>query len=451
MKKINKNLTEGNIGKQLFNLTWPMTMGMLGMVIFNLVDTYFVGMLGVPQLAAMSFTFPVIMLIGGLAQGIGVATSSLIARNIIATDRHEVKKMSSQALFFGFIIVVLFVIAGYYTIEPIFKLLGAKPDIMQHIVDYMKIWYLGVPFVVIPMIGNNIVRATGDTFLPGMLMIFSGVVNAILDPLLIFGYGTFPEMGIKGAALATVIARSTSLIFILVVLIKRENLLTVQLGKLQNIFATWKELIHIAIPATLSALITPISIGVITRLIAGFGKEAVAAFGVASRVEMFALMVVSSLGSVLIIFIGQNVSKQKFKRIFKSLNYSYKFSLVWGILIFLILLFFGDFIASMFTNDYMVIEVSKKYFYIVGASYGLQGLVILTTSSYMGINKPIPSTVFSIIRMLFLYVPLAFIGVKIIGIYGIFWAGFIANTIVGIVSFFHLKKTITKLNLGYSS
>lgn len=166
MKKINKNLTEGNIKKQLFNLTWPMLFGMLGMVIFNLVDTYFVGKLGVQQLAAMSFSYPVIMFINSLSQGIGIGTSSLISRNIIATNRQEVKMMASRALLLGFIVVVIFVILGLFTIRPIFSSLGAKPEILNYISDYMNIWYLGVPFVVIPMIGNNIVRATGDTFSP---------------------------------------------------------------------------------------------------------------------------------------------------------------------------------------------------------------------------------------------------------------------------------------------
>jgi len=445
MKKRNKNLTEGNIKKQLFNLTWPMLLGMMGIVIFNLVDTYFVGRLGVQQLAAMSFSFPIIMVINSLSQGIGIGTSSLISRNIIATSRKNVRLMASRAILLGIIVVVIFVIVGVLTIRPTFTALGANKDILEYIFDYMSIWYLGVPFVVIPMIGNNIIRATGDTFTPGMLMVSSGIVNVILDPLLIFGYGPFPEMGIKGAALATVIARGTSLVFILIVLIKREKLLTIYFGRLKDILATWKDVIYIAGPASLGMLITPISIGLITKIIAGFGQEAVASFGVASRIEMFVLMVIGSLGSVLIIFIGQNSSKQKFNRIFKSLNYAWKFSLLWGVLVFLLLLFFGQAIASIFTNDLVVIEITTKYFYIMGASYGFQGLVMLSTASFNGINKPYPSAIFSIIRMLVLYVPLAWIGSKIFGINGVFWAGLIANVIVGFISFKYLFGTLKKL------
>ncbi len=450
MKKINKDLTKGNIVKQLITLTWPMTLGMLGMVVFNLVDTFFIGKLGVQQLAAISFTFPVVMFINGLSQGIGIGTSSLISRNIIAIQRQEVKAMASRAILLGLLVVAVFVVAGLFTIRPLFISLGARPEIMQYIVDYMNIWYWGVLFVVIPMIGNNIVRATGDTFLPGMLMVASGIINAILDPLLIFGYGPFPEMGMQGAALATVIARSTGLIFILIVLIKREKLVTIYIGKLKDIFSTWKNLTYIAIPASIGLLITPVSIGLITKIIAGFGKEAVAAFGVASRVEMFVLMVIGSLGSVMIIFMGQNISKQKFQRIFTALNHALKFSLSWGILIFLVLLFFGNFIASVFTDDMIVITLVKKYFYIVGASYGLQGLVMLSTASFNGINKPYPSAVFSVIRTFVLYVLLAWLGSRLLGINGIFWAGFTANVMVGILSFCYLKRTITKKQWAFS-
>ena len=230
MGKRSKDLSSGNIKSQLYKLTWPMLFGIMSMVIFNLVDTYFVGQLGVEQLAAMSFSFPVIMFINSLALGIGIGTSSLISRNIIASSKEEVRMMASRALLLGFIVVVIFVITGLLTIRPIFSAMGAENEILGYVSDYMGIWYFGVPFVLFPMIGNHIVRATGDTFTPGMIMLASATFNIILDPLLIFGIGPFPEMGIKGAALATIIARSSSFTVILIILIKRDKLLSIYLG-----------------------------------------------------------------------------------------------------------------------------------------------------------------------------------------------------------------------------
>lgn len=446
-----KNLTEGNIKKQLAQLTWPMMLGMMGMVVFNLVDTFFVGKLGVQKLSAMSFSFPVVMLIGGLTQGVGIGTSSLVSRNIISSDRQEVKKMASRAILLGVLIVMIFAIAGYFTIQPVFSALGARGEALDQVSKYMHIWYLGVPFVVIPMIGNNIVRATGDTFTPGMIMVVSGILNALLDPFLIFGIGPFPEMGIEGAALATVISRSVGLLAILYILINKLNLFTYKFGNYKAILTTWKDILHIAGPASLTMLITPISLGIITKLIAGFGKEAIAAFGVASRIEMFALMPIMALGSVLIIFMGQNFSKSEFGRISKGLSYSFKFSMIWGAVVFVLLLLFGKVIASIFTVDLQVIKFVYQYFIIIGASYGLGGIVGLSSSGFNALNKPFPSTIISITRMIVLYVPLAWIGSQLLGINGIFLAGFIASLIGGILSYKYLLSIVANLSKRISA
>lgn len=445
MQPVKKNLTEGNIKKQLIQLTWPMLIGMVGLVLFNLTDTFYVGKLGVTQLAAMSFTFPVVMFINGISQGLGIGATSLISRNVILKKRKELKCMASRAILLGFTVVIVVVVTGLLTIQALFSSLGAGPEVLGYIKDYMQIWYLGIPFVIFPIIGNNIVRATGDTFVPGMIMLSTYTANIIIDPLLIFGLGPFPEMGIKGAALATVIARSIGFMAIITILIKREKLITISFGKIKDILSTWKKILYIAAPASLTLLITPISLGIITRILSTFGEEAVAGFGVASKVEMFALMVIMALGSVLIIFTGQNYSKHKYNRIKSSLNYSMLFSLGWGALIFILLLVAGKQIASIFTDSRAVAEISLKYFLIIGGSYGFQGLVLLSTSAFNGLNKPLPSTTFSAVRMLIIYVPLAYIGSRILGINGVFWAGFTANIAIGIAAFRYLHTTVNKM------
>lgn len=445
MRKVNRNLTEGRTGRHLVSLTWPMLIGITGMVVFNLADTYFIGKLGVQQLAAIGFSFPVIMFVNSLAHGVGIGTSSLVARNIVGADRQVVRMMSSRAIALGIIIVLLFALVGLLTIRPLFTALGAEEVLLEYIHDYMSIWYYGVVFVVVPMIGNNIVRATGDTFTPGMLMVLAAVINIIMDPLLIFGIGPFPAMGIRGAALATVIGRSSSLVLILVILIRREHLLTRHIGRLRDVLKTWLDVLHIAGPASLALLITPLSIGMITRIVAGFGKEAVAAFGVASRIETFALMVISALGSVLIIFMGQNISQHKFSRINLALKYSGIFSLCWGVLVFVGFYFFAHPVSSLFSGHFQVIDITSGYLKIVGMSYGFQGLVMISMSSLNGINKPLPAAFFSMLRMVGLYVPLAWAGSKLFGLPGVFWAAFTANVVAGLSAYYFLIRKVKRM------
>ena len=159
MSNLNRNLTQGSIGKQLASLTWP--------YLWNDWDGDFQphryvlpGRLGVKPLAAISYTFPVIMFLNGIAQGIGIGTSSLVSRNIITTGKKEIQTMAGSALLLGILMVILFVVVGLLTIRPLFSLLGAEGEILEYVHDYMSIWYMGVLFVVIPMVGNNIIRAT---------------------------------------------------------------------------------------------------------------------------------------------------------------------------------------------------------------------------------------------------------------------------------------------------
>lgn len=185
-------LTEEPVGKTLTKLTWPMVIGILGMVTFNLADTFFVGRLGTLELAALSFTFPVVMVVSSLALGLGIGTSSVVSRAIGEGDEAKVKRLTTDSIILSFLVVGVFVVVGRLTIEPVFRMLGATPDILPLVKQYMQIWYPGMIFVVVPMVGNSAIRATGDTKTPSAIMLIAVTVNFIFDPLFIFGIGPFP-------------------------------------------------------------------------------------------------------------------------------------------------------------------------------------------------------------------------------------------------------------------
>ena len=238
-------LIEGPIGKTLTKMTIAMTFGLMGMVAFNLVDTFFVGKLGTDQLAALSFTFPVVLVVSSIALGLGFGASAVISRAIGEGDHHKVQRLTTDSLLLSVIIVICFVIIGLFTIEPLFKALGATSKIIPYIKTYMRIWYFGMPFVVVPMVGNNAIRATGDAKTPSIIMLIAVCVNTVLDPLLIFGIGPFPELGIKGAAIATVISRFTTFSVALWVLTKREKMISFDIPKISEILSSWKQVIFI--------------------------------------------------------------------------------------------------------------------------------------------------------------------------------------------------------------
>jgi len=444
MKRKNKDLTEGSIPKLLAQLTWPMIFGMLGMVIFNLVDTYFVGKLGTDQLAALSFSFPVVMMVGSITMGMGIGTSALISRMIVSKDRSVVQDYSGDAINLSLLTTLIFVIAGQLTLEPLFNALGASEEMMSYIKEYMVTWYWGMIFLVVPMVGNNIIRATGDTFTPGMIMVFATVTNIILDPLLIFGYGPFPEMGLKGAALATVISRAAGMVLSLYILIVRDKLLTIYIPKMKAMLQTWGKVMYVAGPAAAGLLIIPLSLGIITRMVAGYGEEAVAAFGVVSRIEMFAMMIINALASVMTIFSGQNWGKEKVGRIRESLRVTSLFSLAWGVLIYIVSRFWAEDMAGIFSPNAEVVRITTRYLIIVSLSYGFQGILMVGVAIFNGVNQPLKSTALTFLRMMGLYIPLALILSKQLELLGIFWAAFIANVLVGFVTYIWLRGSLRK-------
>ena len=208
----NASLTSGSIRRHLARMTGPMVAGIFAMSAFNLADTYFVSQLGTKALAAMSFTFPVVMVIGAVAMGVGMGASVVISRTIGEGNQTQVRRLTTDSLLFAVLLVGIFAAVGLFTVNPLFRALGATEEVLPLIRSYMILWYSCVAVLIIPMVGNNCIRATGDTLTPGLIMVALAVVNIILDPILIFGMFGLPPLGIFGAALATVLARAMGVI-----------------------------------------------------------------------------------------------------------------------------------------------------------------------------------------------------------------------------------------------
>jgi len=436
------SLTEGPIGPTLIKLTIPMLFGIMGMVVFNLIDTIYVGRLGTAELAALSFTFPVVMVVTSIGLGIGVGASSLISFAIGEGNHGKVQRITSDSLVLSLLLVTVFISVGYFTIDPLFTALGATPEILILIHQYMEVWYLGVPFVIVPMVGNNALRAKGDMKTPATIMLIIVVVNIILDPLLIFGLGPFPELGLKGAAIATVFARALSLFIGLYVLHYRNNMLTFKSPGITEVLNSWKTLLSIALPAAGARMIVPIAIGIVTRLISSYGPAPVAAYGAASRAEFFMLAVLMALSSVLNPFVGQNIGANKVSRAKEALNKSMRFALIWGIGSFLLLLLLAKPIAYLFSTETEVIENIILYLHIVPIGYAMRGIFDIVANVLYVLRKPFLSAGLVLVQMIVLIVPLIYIGSYFYGIKGIFIGLVAANIIAGTIGYLVLKQQL---------
>jgi putative MATE family efflux protein len=275
-------------------------------------------------------------------------------------------------------------------------------------------------------------RANGSAAIPGIIMTVGSVINLILDPFLIFGWFGLPAMELAGAATAMTLTRFLTLAVTLWYVYHGSMVLTKDVFK--GWFASTKRILHIGIPAIATNLIGPFTAAYITFLIADYGLDAVAGFGVAGRLEALAAMLLFALSGSIGPFVGQNWGAHEFNRVRHGVNVSYIFSLSWGFLVAIPLFFFGEDIARLIDAKPEVVKVAGIYLALVPWSYGLWGVLMMSSASFNALGKPLPSTALSFARMIVVYVPLATVLNNTMGYVGIFVATLISNALFGIVS-----------------
>lgn len=435
-------LTQGPVGRQLIDMTVPVLFGIFTMMMQGFVDAWFIGQVGDRELAALSFAFPVLMIVTSVAIGLGAGTSSVVARAIGAHDHRRARRLATDSLLLSFGITALICVLGLLTIEPLFKLLGAPDDMIPLIGGYMKILYMGVPFVVVGMVGMSSMRATGDTRLPSMLMVIAAVVNIVLDPILIFGVGPIPAMGLNGAAMAALLARAAIFIGTLYLMHHRLDMLTFNKPDAGELRKSWADILHVGIPAAGTNIIIPLATGVVTAMLARYGPEAVAGFGVASRVESLTLVIFYAISAIIGPFVGQNVAANRPDRIFLALRFCAIFCVACGVVLTVMLALSASWLPALFSDNPRVTDVSTLFLYIVPISYGAYGIVMIMNAAFNGMGKPMPAVHISVARMAVIYLPIAFVANLYFGMAGIFAAYAIANIVTGIVAYAWARASV---------
>jgi putative MATE family efflux protein len=439
MTQINKkkpiNLLEDPVADTIKRMTIPMIYGMVLLMTFNLVDTFFVGLLGTQPLAAISFTFPITFTVISLTIGLGIGTSAVIAKALGKGNDESAKNSGTAAIYLAAIVVGILSFIGFWFIDEMFLLLGASEALLPLIHDYMDIWFIGSVCLIGPMIGNAILRASGDTKTPSIIMGSAGLINAILDPIFIFGLGPVPAMGIQGAAIATLISWVFGLLLVLYIVGVKRELIHTKLLSLKTFIASSRGILHIGLPAAGANMLTPIAAAILTAIVANYGDSAVAAFGVGSRIESIACLVVLAMSMTLPPFISQNFGAGNMHRVEESYKKSAKFVLAWQLFIYLILVLIAPFIADIFSKEQAVADIIVLFMWILPLGYGLQGVIILTNSSFNALHKPMVALMLSVIRLFICYVPLAYLGSVYYGIEGFFIGSVCGNFIMAIISY----------------
>jgi len=432
-------LTEDPVGKSIISLMLPMMIGMIAIVSYNIVDTFFIGQLGTMELAAVSFTFPVAFIVGAISMGLGIGTSSVASRLFGSKELGQIQRITTHSALLALIIGACVLTLGLNTIEPVFRLLGADDQTLPFIERYMSIYYFGSFFLIVPMIGNSVLRASGDAKTPSYLMTAGALLNVVLDPILIFGWGPIPRMELEGAAYSTVFSNALAGSISFGIIYFRDHLIRWKRKDLPLILDSWRRILHVGVPSMASSLVTPMTTAFITWQVAQFGNEAVAGFGIASRVEGISLMALMALSAAVTPFTGQNYGAKYYDRVVGGMRFAYRWAMAYGLIVAIIMFFAASHIGDLFTDNPQAIATTTMHLTLVPWSYGFLGMSMISVSAFNAVGKPTPGMLVSMSRTIGVYAPLAFLLAWLLDLRGVFLAAFIANIIAGLLGFFWFR------------
>ena len=435
------------VSRVLYKLTLPMVIGIVAVFFFNLVDTFFIGLLGTRSLAAVSFTMPIAMVVMNLAIGLGIASSALIARAIGGNEHHLAQRYVMASLLLTAAIASAMLFLGWHFNDDLFVLLGADAELLPVIWQYMKFYWPGAWLMMFMIVINSSMRAVGNTKLPSMMMLGSAVLNAILDPILIFGLGPLEGMGIAGAALASTICWLIVVLVMVYSLAKIDLLHWAQLT-FRELLSIWQRLMAVGIPAMITNVLVPIASGILLIMIAPMGEQSVAAFGVGARLEPFSIVVILALTSTIPVFVGQNFAAGQHARVWQALSVSVRFILAWQIGVWLLLWLASPFIALIFSQDPVVIEKVAHYLMLMPIGYAGLGIVLCANAALNALQRTGVSMMLNLVRLSLFYIPLAWVGARFYGFEGLLLGASLGNLIAGFIIWGLINRAQAKEAFG---
>ncbi len=432
-------ILRGNISSYLLKHTLTIFVGLVALSSLALIDLYFIGKVGAEELAAVSFAAPILLFCINLLLSVGAALMIVVSKFVGKEDTEQTNRISSAGLYLSlFAGLVVFALGSYYN-DSIFSFLNAGPELTMLIRSYMFYMYLAFILLALMVACTNVMRAFGDVKIPTIIMATVVVLNLILDPILIFGWGAIPAFGLNGAALATSIAISVGLIVSLFFVVRYIRFVP------SSIIYFWDEIIKVAVPVTFSKTMLPFANGIITSMLALISAAAVTAYGVGYRVDLLILLFMMAMSIVVAPFVGQNFGAGNFQRIRECIKLSLKFSIVYGIVAAGLVFSIRYWVGAQFTEDQAIIDSLALYLMIVPMGYFLNGILFIGSAVLDTLDRPMIAAVITFGHLFGLYLPMASLGNRWYGEWGIYAAYPISSLIATVVVLLVVKRTVDQL------
>ena len=428
-------------------LAIPMVLEMLAQSLFGIVDVFFVGQLGSAAVAAVGIIDSLMVIIYTIGMGLAMAATAMVARRIGENDPESASITAYQVLVLGFLCSIPVAILGVFYAPDMMRLMGAENEVVEAGSAYATIIFAFNFLILFLFIINAIFRGAGDAFMAMIVLWIANLINIVLDPLLIFGWGPFPELGIKGAAIATCIGRGIGVILQIYFLLAGRGRIKLMLHSLKvNVKLMW-QIIVISMPATLQYFIGSASWIFIFWIIARFGTDATAGYTIAIRIFIFALLPSWGMGNAAATLVGQNLGAKKPDRAERSVWITAYTNMVFLGLVALGIYIFAYPLVELFSNEPAVIKFGADCLRIVCISYIFFAFGMVTVQAFNGAGDAMTPTLINLISYWILQIPLALLlsGWMGLGANGVFIAISVAQGALAIISVWWFRRGTWKL------
>ena len=410
--------------KALISLALPTILGMLVNVFYNMVDTFFVGQTNDPnQVAAVSLTMPIYLVLMSFGSIYGIGGASYISRSLGAKDYHKAKQVSAFAFYASVVTGLIGMAVFFIFLNKILKLSGASMYTYQYAKDYLLIVAFGAVFVVCQMSLGQIVRSEGSSKEAMIGMMLGTIINIILDPIMIL----YMNMGVAGAALATIIGNACSTFYYIWHIARKSTFLSIKPKDFSLSNDILSNIFSIGFPVFMNNVLISIANILINNFASRYNDNVVAGLGVSQRIFTLVLLVFIGLGQGVQPFIGYNFASKNYKRMNASIKLSCLFSFLSGSMFLILALIFSKELIAIFIKNDEVIEYGSRFLRSAYSVAPIIGFQFIFMSTFQALGKALPSLILSVCRQGIAFVPAIYLGTKFFGISGIIWAQPIAD------------------------
>lgn len=452
---------EYSVPRAVAAMSLPSMMGMLINIVYNLADTFFVGQTGDGnQVAAVSVSMPLFLFFLAIGNLFGIGGCAFISRSLGEGRNDRVKTISSFCIYTAIAVGVVVGILFLTLTKPLLFLVGASDNTIEYACDYLRWVAIGAPFVVISITVGNLVRGEGAAKTSMVGSVLGQVVNIILDPVFILGKGdkmlglTLPfgfDLGVKGAAIATVIGNICSVIYFLIYFLRGKSILSITPGRYSVKNSVARGVISVGLPASLNNLLMSISNIFVNTVLVSYGDDAVAAMGIAMKANLLVVMLQIGLGQGIQPLVGYCYGAKNYTRMKKCMSFGMVCNIIIGTCVMVFYLIFKENVIGLFIDNKAVVDLGVKMLAAIMSSGPIIGILFVLNFSFQGMGKGSQTLILSISRQGFVFIPLLFILNKTVGLEGIIWSQPIADfccVILAIIMFCVIMKGIKKKELG---